>query len=288
MIALIGTIICSTLLLVIFRIFERYEIDSFQAIVVNYFTAFICGISIYAADIQPAILTNLTWIPFIGVSAILFISLFIIMAISAQKNGIASTSVAVKMSMALSMLGMILIYKEAISFLKISGVLLALLGVFLLAGANKGTNKNSSSFMLVILFFGSGLLDLHLNYAQKVALSNLSPPLFTAFGFGLAGCIGLVVYIIQGIRSSYKPVRAKNIIAGVTLGIPNFYSIYFILKSYRTLNWQDSSVLAVANVSIVILSVFVGLLVFKEQVNKIKIAGILSALLAITLLYLSS
>lgn len=288
MIALIGTIICSTLLLVIFRIFERYEIDSFQAIVVNYFTAFICGISIYAADIQPAILTNLTWIPFIGVSAILFISLFIIMAISAQKNGIASTSVAVKMSMALSMLGMILIYKEAISFLKISGVLLALLGVFLLAGANKGTNKNSASFMLVILFFGSGLLDLHLNYAQKVALSNLSPPLFTAFGFGLTGCIGLVVYIIQGIRSSYKPVRAKNIIAGVTLGIPNFYSIYFILKSYRTLNWQDSSVLAVANVSIVILSVFVGLLVFKEQVNKIKIAGILSALLAITLLYLSS
>lgn len=288
MIALIGTIICSTLLLVIFRIFERYEIDSFQAIVVNYFTAFICGISIYAADIQPAILTNLTWIPFIGVSAILFISLFIIMAISAQKNGIASTSVAVKMSMALSMLGMILIYKEAISFIKISGVVLALLGVFLLAGANKGTNKNSSSFMLVILFFGSGLLDLHLNYAQKVALSNLSPPLFTAFGFGLAGCIGLVVYIIQGIRSSYKPVRTKNIIAGVTLGIPNFYSIYFILTSYRTLNWQDSSVLAVANVSIVILSVFVGLLVFKEQVNKIKIAGILSALLAITLLYLSS
>jgi drug/metabolite transporter (DMT)-like permease len=288
MIALIGTIICSTLLLVIFRIFERYEIDSFQAIVVNYFTAFICGISIYAADIQPAILTNLTWIPFIGVSAILFISLFIIMAISAQKNGIASTSVAVKMSMALSMLGMILIYKEAISFLKISGVVLALLGVFLLAGANKGTNKNSASFMLVILFFGSGLLDLHLNYAQKVALTNLSPPLFTAFGFGLAGCIGLVVYIIQGIRSSYKPVGAKNIIAGVTLGIPNFYSIYFILKSYRTLNWQDSSVLAVANVSIVILSVFVGLLVFKEQVNKIKIAGILSALLAITLLYLSS
>jgi len=288
MIALIGTIICSTLLLVIFRIFERYEIDSFQAIVVNYFTAFICGISIYAADIQPAILTNLTWIPFIGVSAILFISLFIIMAISAQKNGIASTSVAVKMSMALSMLGMILIYKEAISFIKISGVVLALLGVFLLAGANKGTNKNSASFMLVILFFGSGLLDLHLNYAQKVALSNLSPPLFTAFGFGLAGCIGLVVYIIQGIRSSYKPVRAKNIIAGVTLGIPNFYSIYFILTSYRTLNWQDSSVLAVANVSIVILSVFVGLLVFKEQVNKIKIAGILSALLAITLLYLSS
>jgi drug/metabolite transporter (DMT)-like permease len=39
------------------------------------------------------------------------------------------------MSMALSMLGMILIYKEAISFLKISGVVLALLGVFLLGGA---------------------------------------------------------------------------------------------------------------------------------------------------------
>jgi len=288
MIALIGTIICSTLLLVIFRIFEKYKIDSFQAIVVNYFTAFICGVSIYASDIQPAILTNLTWIPFIGVSAILFISLFIIMAISAQKNGIASTSVAVKMSMAVSMLGMILIYKETVSFLKISGVVFALLGVFLIAAANKATNKKSATFMLVILFFGSGLLDLHLNYAQKVALANLSPSLFTAFGFGLAGCFGLLIYSFQRFRSSHKPVLAKNIIAGVILGIPNFYSIYFILKSYTTLNWQDSSVLAVANVSIVILSVFVGLLVFKEQINKIKIAGIISALFAIILLYLSS
>ena len=190
--------------------------------------------------------------------------------------------------MAVSMLGMILIYKETVSFLKISGVVFALLGVFLIAGANKATNKKSASFMLVILFFGSGLLDLHLNYAQKVALANLSPSLFTAFGFGLAGCIGIVVYFFQRIRSSHKPVLAKNIIAGVILGIPNFYSIYFILKSYTTLNWQDSSVLAVANVSIVILSVFVGLLVFKEQINKIKIAGIISALFAITLLYLSS
>jgi drug/metabolite transporter (DMT)-like permease len=288
MIALIGTVICSTLLLVIFRAFEKFQIDTFQAIVVNYFTAFLCGVIIYSADIKSSILDDLSWLPFIGVSSVLFISLFIIMAKSAQKNGIASTSVAVKMSMGISVLGMIVIYNEAISLLKISGILLALTGVFLLAKPDHKANKRNATYMLVILFFGSGLLDLNLNYAQNVALSNLSPSLFTAFGFGAAGTIGMCVYLVQCIRSKQQPILSKNIIAGIILGIPNYYSIYFILQSYSSLDWNDSSVLAVANVSIVILSIVVGLLVFKEHANRMKIIGISCALLAIFLLYLSS
>ncbi len=51
MIALAGTIISSTLIFVIFRLFEKYKIDTFQAIVFNYFTAFICGVVLYSPRI---------------------------------------------------------------------------------------------------------------------------------------------------------------------------------------------------------------------------------------------
>ena len=255
MIALIGTIACSTFIFVIFRIFERFNIGTFQAIVANYFTAFLCGILMHVNEFSTDSFVHLEWLPFVSLSAVLFITLFIMMAISAQKNGIAATSVAVKMSMAVSMLGMIFIYNEVISCAKLVGIFCALIGVFLIASSGEKSNKSNAAYMLIVLFIGSGLLDLNLNYAQNHVFNHISSSIFTAYGFAAAGTIGVVVHIIQRFRGKSQPIKAKNLIAGFLLGIPNYYSIYFLLESYQILTWQDSSILAVVNVSVVLLSV---------------------------------
>ena len=288
MIALIGTIACSTFIFVIFRIFERFNIGTFQAIVANYFTAFLCGILMHVNEFSTDSFVHLEWLPFVSLSAVLFITLFIMMAISAQKNGIAATSVAVKMSMAVSMLGMIFIYNEVISCAKLVGIFCALIGVFLIASSGEKSNKSNAAYMLIVLFIGSGLLDLNLNYAQNHVFNHISSSIFTAYGFAAAGTIGIVVHIIQWFRGKSQPIKAKNLIAGFLLGIPNYYSIYFLLESYQILTWQDSSILAVVNVSVVLLSVIIGFIVFKEVISKRKIIGILAALIAIFLLYFYS
>ena len=288
MIALIGTIACSTFIFVIFRIFERFNIGTFQAIVANYFTAFLCGILMHVNEFSTDSFVHLEWLPFVSLSAVLFITLFIMMAISAQKNGIAATSVAVKMSMAVSMLGMIFIYNEVISCAKLVGIFCALIGVFLIASSGEKSNKSNAAYMLIVLFIGSGLLDLNLNYAQNHVFNHISSSIFTAYGFATAGTIGVVVHIIQRFRGKSQPIKAKNLIAGFLLGIPNYYSIYFLLESYQILTWQDSSILAVVNVSVVLLSVIIGFIVFKEVISKRKLIGILAALIAIFLLYFYS
>jgi len=288
MIALIGTIACSTFIFVIFRIFERFNIGTFQAIVANYFTAFLCGILMHVNEFSTDSFVHLEWLPFVSLSAVLFITLFIMMAISAQKNGIAATSVAVKMSMAVSMLGMIFIYNEVISCAKLVGIFCALIGVFLIASSGEKSNKSNAAYMLIVLFIGSGLLDLNLNYAQNHVFNHISSSIFTAYGFAAAGTIGVVVHIIQRFRGKSQPIKAKNLIAGFLLGIPNYYSIYFLLESYQILTWQDSSILAVVNVSVVLLSVIIGFIVFKEVISKRKLIGILAALIAIFLLYFYS
>lgn len=288
MIALIGTIACSTFIFVIFRIFERFNIGTFQAIVANYFTAFLCGILMHVNEFSTDSFVHLEWLPFVSLSAVLFITLFIMMAISAQKNGIAATSVAVKMSMAVSMLGMIFIYNEVISCAKLVGIFCALIGVFLIASSGEKSNKRNAAYMLIVLFIGSGLLDLNLNYAQNHVFNHISSSIFTAYGFAAAGTIGVVVHIIQRFRGKSQPIKAKNLIAGFLLGIPNYYSIYFLLESYQILTWQDSSILAVVNVSVVLLSVIIGFIVFKEVISKRKLIGILAALIAIFLLYFYS
>ncbi len=287
MIALLFSIISSGLIFVIFKLFPRYGIDTFQAIVFNYFTAFACGTILYGHEWKESALEQGQWPLYAVISAFLFISLFILMGISSQRNGVALTSIAVKMSMAISMLFMIMLYRESLSLLKVGGILFAFIGVFLVSfsGKEKSAEK-ASMWMLIALFFGSGLLDFVLNYVQKYELYDLSPSLFSAFGFGLAGIIGLLILIYRLI-SKQSTFHSRSIIAGIILGIPNYFSIFLLITAYKATGWKDTTVLAITNVSVVLMSALIGFTAFKENTNTRKFVGLTAAILAIVLLYIA-
>lgn len=289
MISLVLTILFSSFIFVIFKLFDRFKIDVFQAIVFNYFTAFLCGILLYGNEWNSSALIDITWFYYAIIAAILFISLFILMGLSSQNNGVAITSVAVKMSMAASIFGMIFLNNERVSALKILGILFAFVGVVLVSWQTKsaGENQKKSLWMLFVLFFGSGVLDLVLNYVQNNELKVLSPSLFSAFGFGMAGIIGFVVFIFQ-LQQKKAHFAFKNVLGGIILGIPNYFSIYLLIKSYKEVGWADSTVLAIINVSIVCIAALTGFLIFKEKLNLTKGLGIIASLFAILMLYIAS
>ena len=286
MIALLLSVLSSSLIFVIFKLFARFKIDTFQAIVVNYFMAFIIGVVLYGDTWNERIMQNTSWVPFVIICAFMFIGLFLIMGKSSQLNGVASTSVAVKMSMAVSLLLMIIGYGESINTLKITGIALAFIGVYLVS-STKGTKLSSShKWMLTVLFIASGGFDFLLNYIQNNHLTDLSPALFSAIGLGLAGAIGLALLLVQALRGKVE-FELKNIAGGIVLGIPNFFSIYLLLLSYKTTGWTDSTVLAITNVSVVLLSAMMGFVFFKEKATRMKLLGLLTAVLAIVALYLA-
>jgi len=288
MIPLLLSITSSTAIFVIFKLFQRYKIDTFQAIVVNYFTAAILGFVLYGHEWKADALIDTGWMLYAGICSLLFISLFLVMGKSAQVNGVASTSVAVKMSMAVSLLFMVFGYSEDLTWIKIAGILLAFIGVFLVsAPSKKNPQIGQATWMLIVLFFGSGMLDFVLNYVQKFELASLSPSLFSAIGFGLAGIIGVLILIVKIIRKKTQ-LAWRHILAGLILGIPNYFSIYLLMLSYTTTGWQDSTVLAITNVSVVLASAVLGFLAFKEKASSRKIIGLLAAVLAITTLYIAS
>lgn len=288
MIPLIFSILSSSLIFVIFKLFPKYRVDTFQAIVFNYFTAFICGITLFGNEWKSEALTTGNWSIFVVICGILFISMFMLMGKSSQQNGVALTSIAVKMSMAISMLFMIVLYKEPLSALKITGIALAFLGVFLVSfSKSEENNKSTSVWMLLILFIGSGFLDFILNYVQSYELRYLTPSLFSAFGFGVAGIIGLSILIFQ-IRAKKTIFSPRSIVAGILLGIPNYFSIFLLMLSYKTTGWNDSTVLAITNVSIVMIAALVGFIAFKENVTLRKIIGLLAAIAAIVILYFAN
>jgi drug/metabolite transporter (DMT)-like permease len=283
---LILAILFSSIIFAIFKLFVRFQIDTFQAIVFNYFTAAVCGFGLYWRTWESNNLIELTWIPFALISGFLFISLFIILGFSAQRNGVAITSVATKMSMASGILGMIFLYNEPVGYLKIIGIILAFIGVIAVSWTKKDSEKGQSAWwMLLILFFGSGMLDIVLNYSQKYALGTLTPSLFSAFGLATAGVIGSLILIFQLFQGKTK-FEYKNVIAGIVLGIPNYFSIYLLISSYQSTGWKDSTVLSIINVSVVLMSTMIGLLFFQEKINRLKLIGLISSISAIALLYL--
>ena len=282
MIALIGSIVFSSFIFILFKLFPKYGIDTFQAIVFNYFTAFICGFTLYGDSWSNDALSDINWIYAALICGILFISLFLLMGKSSQVNGVAITSVAVKMSMALS--AIFIGFGETFGVLKIAGIITAIVGVLLVSFDKSSAQQKPIIWMLLVLFFGSGLLDFALNFVQKYLLTSLSAALFSAIGFGLAGLFGILMLTEKIIRKKTQ-FSVKNIYAGICLGIPNFFSIYLLITAYSSTGWSDSTVLAVVNVSIVITSAVLGFLAFKEALSKQKLIGLICSVLAIGLLY---
>jgi drug/metabolite transporter (DMT)-like permease len=288
MIPLILSIFSSTIIFVIFKYFKKFEIDTFQAIVFNYFTAAIIGFGLYGYEWQQDTLVNIQWLPYAFLCAFLFIGLFFVMGKSSQVNGVASTSIAVKMSMAISLILMMIGYSEDLSMLKALGIILAFTGVFLVSSTDKKEKTtNGAAWMLLLLFIGSGALDFTLNYIQKSVLGTMTPSIFTAIGLGSAGVLGSIILIIRLVQHKTQ-IQLKNVLAGIVLGIPNYFSIYLLLLSYRTTGWSDSTVLAITNVSVVLCSAIIGFIVFKETKTSKKIIGLIAAILAITTLYIAN
>ena len=282
MIALIGSIVFSSFIFILFKLFPKFGVDTFQAIVFNYFTACICGFALYGDSWSNAALTDTNWMYAALICGILFISLFVLMGKSSQINGVAITSVAVKMSMAIS--AIFIGFGESFGILKITGIVMAIIGVLLVSFDKSSSKQKPVIWMLLVLFFGSGMLDFVLNFVQKYMLTNLTAALFSAIGFGIAGFFG-VIMLANSVFRKQTQLSLKNVFAGICLGIPNFFSIYLLITAYSSTGWSDSTVLAVVNVSIVITSAILGFIAFKEALSKQKLLGLVCSILAIGLLY---
>lgn len=279
---LIFSILGSSFIFVLFKSFPRYGIDTLQAVIANYFVAFSCGMLLFAPHF-PANELLFRVLPFTVICGILFISLFILMGLSSQKNGVSSTSVAVKMSMALSVLGVLFVLSERLTLSTLASLFLALLGVYFVSFQRDKAQKTSGVWMLVVLFFGSAGLDLVLYCSRSLWLpKGFHEGVFASLGFLTAGILGLIYFCYQQIIGKSK-FHLKSWGAGIALGIPNYFSIYLLVKAYGSLGLTPQQVLSFANVGVVISSALLGIVVFREGFSWRKIVGLVLSVAALML-----
>ena len=290
MIFLALSIIASTLIFVIFRLFASYNINTLQAIVVNYFVACSCGVIGYQNSIELSAIPQYNWFYYTLALGALFIIVFNLMAITTQHSGLSVVSVATKMALVIPIAFGLWYYKEPLGPSKAAGIVLALIAVYLVAV------KKDSSIILqkknlvfpVLVFLGSGLIDTSLNFLQNDFITDKSLiPLFSSTIFLTAGVIGIMVLVAQKIKGVLV-LEFKNIIAGIVLGIPNYFSIYFLVKALRSNLFDSSGIFTINNVGIVIISTLLGIVFFKEQLSVKNWIGITLAVISIALVSLAT
>ncbi|WP_347922184.1 EamA family transporter [Pontimicrobium sp. SW4] len=287
MIYLILSIFASTAIFVVFKLFNRYKINTFHAIVTNYITACICGLISYESSINTSEIFNSKW--FLGAILLgfLFISVFNLMALTAQRNGLSVASVASKMSVVIPVIFGLYAYNESVNFQKIFGIILALIAVYLTAiKAKSSISLRQGLFLPFILFLGSGVIDASIKYLETTYVQKNGIPIFSATIFGCAAIIGLLILTYKAIKQTFK-FEIKNIFGGIVLGVINYYSIVFLLKALQFEGLESSTLFTVNNVAIVMVSTLVGLFLFRESISKKNWIGISLAIVSILLVTLA-
>jgi drug/metabolite transporter (DMT)-like permease len=285
MIPLLLSICCSTYLVVLFRYFKNHHIDARQAIVANYITCVITGI-IVSGDVPDAQIIYQDWFPitvFLGCS---FYLIFNLMAFVSANIGITLTSVSGKISMVIPVTIAVYLYGQELTFLKVSAMILALFAVYL---TSKVPEKNQQALhakgllLAFLIFIGSGINDAVINYAFFYFLHPAEFALFNISIFAIAATAGVFTLLVYSLF--YKSTLSiKSIAGGILLGIPNYFSMLFLLKALAIPGWESSVIFPINNMGIVILTAICGLLLFREKFSKTNIAGILLALIAISLM----
>lgn len=286
MIFILLSILSSTGIFVIFKLINNKNLPVTNIIVINYLTAFLFGYSQHLSNPIGALKAD--WIYYAFLIGVLFIVFFTLISLSSKTVGISITTVASKMSVIIPILFSILFFKEDVMAYKVIGIALALIGVFFTI-YKKDTQVKSNIYSIILplaLFIGMGVVDSIIKYAQEALIAPSENAFFSSTLFFVSFVTGLI-YSFSNPKILKSYLNLKVYLFGILLGLANYGSIYFFIEALNTKVLDSSVIFGINNVGIVVLSVLIGILVFKEKISKINTIGIFSSIVAIVALSIS-
>jgi drug/metabolite transporter (DMT)-like permease len=281
MIYLLLAILTSTSIVVTFKVFKSFNISVLQAITINYVTASGFGFLTNENTFQFAQLAHQPWFGSALIVGITLIVAFNLYALSAQHAGIAITAISSRMSVVIPVSFGFLLFGDTAGWLKVTGIVIAIVALYFTSKKERTDHVITRYFYLpLLLFLAFGANDTLLKVAEHFFITD-DFTLFLATAF-LAALVPGVVILIFKWQSGNEKFQFKNVIAGVILGILNWYSTLYFLKGIDV--YEVSVFVPAFNIGVVVLAGLTGYLFFKEKLSSHNIAGIFLAILAIVLL----
>lgn len=283
-------ILCNALIGLIFRYFQRWKVDTFASIVINYWVCVGVGGIQYGNKLIQEDIWSEGWWPYVLVIGTVFIIGFNIIAISVQFFGMTFTTLMQKMSLVITAIFGIVFYGESSGMYKWIGIILAIPAIYLLnSNPGKGTplpDKKKLSFFVLALPFLVLLINAFLDSSflsmEAEGLYSGADLRLVSYIFFVAASLGTILLIPRVIRKKAS-LNWREVKAGALLGIVNYGSIFFILLSLNN-GWEGSAFYPIVNVGIIALTAIFGKIFFSETLSPLKWIGFGLTVLSIALI----
>lgn len=290
MMNLLISILLNSYLGISFTYFKRHHVDLFQAIVFNYWACVITGsVMLGYFPIQVSTISE-PWFKWAILMGALFISVFNLIAFSSIKVGVTTTQTANKLSLVIPVIFSYFLYYDDISVVKIIGIIAAL-GAVILVSIKKSKNPELKiqpiDYLLpVVLFVSSGIIDTLTKFVQNTFLvDDMTSNSYLISGFFIAAFIGSFVLLFLYFTKK-KTFAIKNLVAGILLGVPNYFSIYFLVKALENKSLSSSATIPINNIGVLFLVGIFGIFIFNEKMSRLNYIGLALTLISIFLIFL--
>jgi uncharacterized membrane protein len=304
MLFLFLSILLSVVLLLNFRLFPRYEINTFQAIVFNYFVCFLTGYLLLPEGQSVSIDLSQTWTWLALGLGVGFILTFLLSGLSTQRIGITATSLANNLSLVIPVCFSLFVFQtggKTFDGFNYLGLVLAVIAVGLstykkepaptsnpdgstATYPHKSRLSGATLLLPVAVFLLYGATNTIINYMNihYIASSGNTVVVMLTMIVGamVAGTIMLGVRLIRG----QEKIVVRNLIGAVTLGVPNFLSFYTLLLALSQFGGNGAFVYPLYNIGVILVAALLAALFFQEKLSTANRIGLVLAVLAIALI----
>ncbi|GAB3174097.1 hypothetical protein [Telluribacter humicola] len=287
-------VIFTVALYIIMRAYPRFGVHSFHAIVFNYYACVATGLILMDDWSQFREVRWSTSPTLLTLSlGLLFVTVFVLIGLTAQKVSVTAASLAGNMSLVIPVVFGLFIFRNANKdytlwnyFGLITALVALALGAIQKKEATTTSTANSASFLLllpILVFLGSGTNNTLINY---LSMSYYRPEQTTLFM--IIACIGAIIagttILVFRLVQQGERLLPRSIAGGLLLGVPNFLSLYFLLKALAAFGNSAAFVFPIYNILTMLVSSATAWLIFRERLNELNRLGLVLAVIAIILI----
>ena len=274
----VTAVVTSALVSIFMRVSEKHVRNNIAMLAANYAMCTLLAFS-YLPGFNPFPASEgATRTALLGAfNGFLYLSGFVALNWNIRQNGMVLSSTFMKLGVLVPTLMAIFFFGESPSALQLVGILAAVAAIVLIH-SEKGSSRVKSSLGLLLLPLTGGMADGMSKVYEVYGSAELNSH-FLLYTF----LVAFVLCILLAI-SKRQSITVKDVLFGLLIGIPNYFTSRFLLLSLRSI----PAIVAYPAYSVgaIVLVTLAGVLFFREKLSRRQVVALMVIMGALALLNL--